>query len=241
MSSSYQGPPPGHQGGFPPPAAPEPKRKKPIYKRWWFITVVVLIVIGAISSAAGGGKKSDTGNDTPAAAAPAAPAATSPAAAAPAPAPTKSSAAPAPKKAAPPPPPAIEYPGKKDGDKAVKAGESIKLSGWTTTATPLKAIEKAYIGKFLCTTVTMANRDTETQDWNMLSWKLQTPNGAVLDSSFTGDDKDLDIGGGGLAPGGKVSGRVCFDDKKAGKGTYVVFWQPDIFSSEDRGAWINKR
>nr|WP_231126465.1 DUF4352 domain-containing protein [Motilibacter aurantiacus] len=209
---------------------------------------MVLLVTGIATSGGSGGSSNNQAGNAPAAAKkPAAPPAASASAPAVEPteaAPATTQAAPATTEAAPPPPPPpveITYPGKKDGDTAVKAGESVKLSGWTATTTPLKQVSVDFLGEHLCTNVTLVNRDDDQQEWNTLSWKMQTPNGAVLDMAFTADDKDLDVAGGGLAPGGKITGRVCFEDKDAGKGDYVVFWQPDIFSSEDRGAWVNKR
>lgn len=132
-----------------------------------------------------------------------------------------------------------DYPGKKAGDKVVSPGQSVNLSGWTTTATALKyRTLNQFSGRNICTTVTMTNRDSEQQEYSPLSWKLQTPNGGVQDMTFTGEDNEL--GSEGLAPGGKVTKLVCFDDKKAGKGLYILSWQPDIFSNGDRGVWLNR-
>lgn len=130
------------------------------------------------------------------------------------------------------------YPGAKDGDKVASPGRPIELSGWTTTATAMRFKADAFGSRNLCTTVTMKNRDKEQQEYSPLSWKLQLPAGNVLDMTFTGDDKELDSSG--LAPGGSVTGLVCFEDKKAGPGQYILSWQPDVFSSEDRGVWLNR-
>jgi hypothetical protein len=43
----------------------------------------------------------------------------------------------------------------------------------------------------------------------VFDWKLQNPQGAAVNAAFTGRDGDL--GSGELAPGGTVSGEVCFD------------------------------
>lgn len=65
---------------------------------------------------------------------------------------------------------------------------------------------------------------------------MQTPNGNVQDPTFTGEN---DLESGGLAPGGNVAKTVCFEDESAGPGQYVLSWQPDVFSSEERGVWLN--
>lgn len=130
------------------------------------------------------------------------------------------------------------YPGAKDEDKAVAPGQPVNLSGWSTTAAVLKRTPDGFGNRNLCTTVTMVNRDDEQQEYSPLSWKLQVPGGNVQDMTFTGDDKEL--GSNGLAPGGRVQALVCFDDKKAGAGLYILSWQPDVFSGEERGVWLNR-
>lgn len=234
----YQGPPPGYQGGFPPPAPEQPKAKKPFYKKKRVIIPAALVAVIVAASATSGGDKKDedaTATEQPAAAA-AQPSASAKAS-------TKSSAKATPSKAAEPAAPAepvLSFPGQKKDDKIVKAGAEVKISGWTTVAGPLKRVTTDLQQKVVCTTVKMTNRDDDQQDYSTLSWKMQSPKGVVLDATYTGEDDDMEIGGASLAPGATADYRICFDEKKAGAGQYIVFWQPDVFSSEDRGAWINK-
>ncbi len=88
----------------------------------------------------------------------------------------------------------------------------------------------------ICSDVTMVNSDDERQEYHGLSWEMQTPNGNVQTMTYTGDN---DLESGGLVPGGSISKRVCFDDEGTGAGQYLLLWQPDIFSSNKRGVWIN--
>lgn len=128
------------------------------------------------------------------------------------------------------------YAGAKKGDKLAVGGK-VELSGWTATAGPLKPGD-ATLAKTICTAVTLFNRDDEQQEYSQLSWKLQSPSGVVDDATFTGSDNMLE-GSAGVAPGGTAQGDVCFNWKPA-PGTWILSWQPDVFSSEDRGVWLNK-
>lgn len=128
------------------------------------------------------------------------------------------------------------YAGKLKGDQLAKADRSARISGWTVTTTPLVAITDGFLGPRACTTVTLTNRDDEEQSFNVSGWKLQVPSGAVRDWSLSGENS-LDITG-AVAPGGRISGDVCFDGALE-KGVHVMSWQPDIFTSKDRIVWLD--
>lgn len=239
MSSNVPPAPPQGQPGWGPPQGPPPQGwpqgqpwgpqqpqqdKKSIFKRWWFwVGAILLIAIIASAGSGSGGdadnaaSTSDTTDQQPAAD----PAAEAPAAEEPAP---------------PAEPASPEYAGKLKEDKVAQPGGEVMLSGWTVTASALESVSSDFGSDNLCSNVSMTNRDDEQQEYNGLSWKLQTPNGNVQDMTFTGEN---DLMTGGLAPGGNVSKRVCFEDQGAGPGQYILSWQPDIFSSEARGVWLN--
>lgn len=127
------------------------------------------------------------------------------------------------------------YPGALEEDEvAAGPGAQVRLSGWTASASALKRTTSP-LGTDLCSTVTLTNRDDVQQDYNASSWKLQAPGGNVQDVSFSGADH---LQFGGLAPAGKISRKVCFQDQQAGRGQYVLSWQPDLFSSQARGVWL---
>ena len=60
----------------------------------------------------------------------------------------------------------------------------------------------------LCLTVTHVNNDKHALSFNIFEWKLQDPNGVARSMSIFGDN---DLGSGELAPGGTVTGDVCFE------------------------------
>ncbi len=132
----------------------------------------------------------------------------------------------------------LTFPGKKDRDIAVKPGDEVQLSDWTTTAGALKSRTDPGFGKQLCAPVTMINRDDSSQDYNSFSWQLQGPSGDTKDLAIS--ESNNAFGSGTLAPGGKKTGTLCWDNPGE-SGTYVVLWQPDTFSSDARGAWVSKR
>ncbi len=85
----------------------------------------------------------------------------------------------------------------------------------------------------MCSDVTLVNRDSTAQSYNIFSWKLQDADGGVLDSNLSGT-----LSSGEVAPGGRAKGTVCFKDPEA-KGLKVLIWEPD-FSSRNRAVWLNK-
>jgi hypothetical protein len=138
--------------------------------------------------------------------------------------------------AAPPKPKAPTCVGATDDDTAVAAGQPIELSGWTTTATPLARTAGPFGGEILCSSITLADNDDEQQEYCSLSWKLQSPNGSVIDSNYQGENN---LESAGPAADGTVTKDVCFDDEGAGAGRYDLSWQPDVLSSNKRGVWLN--
>lgn len=191
----------------------------------WMPVAAVVAIAFAANAGGGGGESEDTSTT----------ASETVTEVADAPAPAK---APAKKPAAKPAAPKPAYAGALKDDVVLAAGAPSKLSGWTTSVTALKAGDST-LGKTLCTTVTHVNRDDKEQDFNMTSWKLQSPSGAIETPTFIGSDDMLDPIG-SLAPGGTVEGDVCFDNKKATTGQYILSWQPDMFSSKDRAVWLQK-
>jgi hypothetical protein len=47
------------------------------------------------------------------------------------------------------------------------------------------------------------------------------------------------LSSGEIAPGGKTSGDVCFDNKNAEAGKFVVLYEPVFSFFSDRAAWTN--
>lgn len=215
----------GYQGGNPKAQAKAEKAyrkaQRPLYKKKRVLIPAGLVAVGVIAVASGGGSKStDTAGSSSSS--------TAPVTSAPESAAAPTTAAPA----------GSTYVGQLKDDKlaggAGTPGAEVALSGWTVTASALK-VTKTSFSNNLCSDVGLVNRDKKQQDYNGLSWKLQTPGGDVQDITFSGEN---DLSTGALAPGGKVAKSVCFDNK-GGAGKYVLSWTPDVFSSKARGVWLN--
>lgn len=189
------------------------KASRPWFKKKRFLLPLILLVIIIITSVSNGGKKDSS-------------AAISPSTDASAAAPAAAAAAPA----------AAAFPGAKDSDVVGKAGAALKVGDATVTSAPI-AKGDATFGKTICTATTMSNGSKETISFNAFDWKLQTPSGTILNPGFTGSDNTLNSGE--IAPGGKASGDVCFDNKKAEAGKFVVLYEPVFSFFSDRAAWIN--
>jgi len=128
------------------------------------------------------------------------------------------------------------FPGAKKGDVIGQAGAALKVGDATVTAAPLVNGDATF-GKTLCTATTLINGSKETIRFNALDWKLQTPSGTIVITGFTGSKNMLNSGE--IAPGGTASGDVCFDNKKAEIGQFVVLYEPVFSFFSDRVAWIN--
>jgi hypothetical protein len=133
---------------------------------------------------------------------------------------------------------AVTFPGSASNDIVGNAGDTLTVGDLKITATPLKAGDST-LGGTLCSTVTYVNTGTGRESFNGgFDWKLQDPDGAALMTGFTGSSSMLSAGQ--LAPGGRTTGDMCFDDKAGAEGQYVLLFDPMSFSSE-RGAWIMPR
>lgn len=80
--------------------------------------------------------------------------------------------------------------------------------------------------------VIVANRDDSAQPYNVFDWKLQTPNGQVIDPTFTSEKQ---LGSGDLVRGGSASGKVIWE-VGAAKGEFFIIYKPDAFDAA-RGIW----
>lgn len=135
-------------------------------------------------------------------------------------------------------PSGVDFQGKTDKDTAANAGDTITKDGVATTSTPLIAETTVLGSQIVCTTITLTNDGDKPLNFNSIDWKLQDPNGASRMTTYGGDRAELSFGD--LAPGGQVSGDICFDgDPAAQPGQYVVLNDGLISFSSDRLAWVN--
>lgn len=132
----------------------------------------------------------------------------------------------------------VDFQGKTDKDTAAIAGDMITKDGVATTSTPLVAETTVIGSQIMCTTITIKNDSDKPVNFNSIDWKMQDPNGASRMTTYGGDRAELSFGD--LAPGGQVSGDVCFDgDPAAQPGQYVVLNDGFISFSSNRLAWVN--
>jgi hypothetical protein len=105
-----------------------------------------------------------------------------------------------------------------------EAGQAADVDGLVVTGGPIKKVKQQFGDAVLCSDVTYVNNSGEQQSYNLFDWKLQNPNGVIATPTVY-------IGDGGLssgeltAGGGKVAGKVCFDDPKLA-GEYTVIYEP---------------
>lgn len=131
-----------------------------------------------------------------------------------------------------------DFPGKLDHDTAAPAGATITRDDLAYTLTPLESVETMFSSS-LCSAVTIDNVGTAQNDFNgYTDWSLQDPSGAIRDATF-GTDRPM-LNSGKIAPGGRATGSVCFDNPTGVvSGTYVVLFEDTFSLSTDRLAWIN--
>jgi Domain of unknown function (DUF4352) len=124
------------------------------------------------------------------------------------------------------------YPDKQATDCVALPNNSVALANTVVTATWARSQDS--IGDaVICARVTIKNNNSSTISYNELYWKLQTPSGAVLDSSYAETNP---LNSGDLVGGGTASGNVCFDDPGT-TGNYVGIYKPDPYNAT-RGIWL---
>jgi uncharacterized protein DUF4352 len=132
------------------------------------------------------------------------------------------------------------FAGQQEGDTVAEAGQSITLDGVVTTATSLVEGQAVGTTPVLCSTVTIVNNGDDAASFNGgFDWKLQDPQGAARGTTLGGSDTLLSSGE--LAPGGTVSGDVCFDNPTGAPGQYALINEPAFSFSGDRAVWVQTR
>jgi hypothetical protein len=214
--------------GFAPPAPPAPEQKKKGgCLKYGLIALLVLVVLGVIGGALSGSSDDDKENASTTETTEAssnsteqqsdAPAAT----VAPATTAKKASAK-----------CSRDYPDKQPKDQC--PGESVQLSGYTTTVTGAHRVGNDPFGKLICADAAIENRDTKSQPYNEFDFSIQFPSGDVQTPTIHSQEPKL--GSGTLVDGGKKSGVVCFEDNGE-TGEAIIIWKPDAFNA-DRGLWF---
>lgn len=107
-----------------------------------------------------------------------------------------------------------------DGPKGdAQAGQTVDVDGVQITAAPL-ARQRDAGQSLLCSKVTYVNGSNSEQSFNGgFDWKLQYPDGVIKGTSLLGDDL---LSAGQLAPGGTVTGNICFDHAAKSGDYYII-------------------
>ena len=141
------------------------------------------------------------------------------------------------------------YPGMLERDQVAGESGTVRLAGYTTTATGWARTTTDDGLAVICGNVTMRSplKQGETNDVGDVltivgaeNWTLLTPAGADVQVSSAASDFDAlanFLARGQL--GGTAQGKVCFRD--AGEsGRHVVTWRPRLFKAE-RAVWLVRR
>ncbi|GAA3226632.1 hypothetical protein GCM10017691_16310 [Pseudonocardia petroleophila] len=129
------------------------------------------------------------------------------------------------------------FPGATADDLVAEAGATVESDGLSLSATALTE-GGSTLGETLCTSVIYNNGGDGAAPFSLIDWKLQDPNGTILNTGFTGSTNLLSSGE--IAPGGTASGDVCFDAPQGSpSGQYVVLFDPTFRFSSERIAWLN--
>ena len=131
---------------------------------------------------------------------------------------------------------AADYADKQPKDVCADVNGTVTLQGLTVTATPLKNTDNGFGSKSLCSEIALKNDSGESQDYNALDFKIQTPSGDVSTTSTMGLGSTLNSGT--LVAGGTKTGTICRDNATE-KGQYVVIYKPNSFM-DDRAVWLFK-
>ncbi len=128
------------------------------------------------------------------------------------------------------------YPDQQPDDVCADAAGTVNMGDVSVTATAPKLTKGSLGRKAQCSNVTVKNTSKESQNFNILNFKIQTPAGIVDTTSAWNMDSTL--GSGTLVTGGTKTGLVCAGDS-AEKGEYVFIYDPNPFTNE-RGIWLFK-
>jgi hypothetical protein len=128
-------------------------------------------------------------------------------------------------------------PDAQDKDHEAAIGQGAELRGRTATVTSANfqpSLSQFENDGYIVADVTILNRNSDAQPYNLLDWRIQTPNGQVLDPAFTALPDQLQSGD--LVGNGTVNGKVVFKVGSAPQGQFFLIYKPDAFAS-DRGIW----
>ncbi|MBP2370238.1 DUF4352 domain-containing protein [Pseudonocardia parietis] len=114
------------------------------------------------------------------------------------------------------------------------AGQTVSVGPLDVTAADLKLLTDEFTDDQLCSAVEYRNVGNGTASYNSFDWKLQDPNG-VIHSSGIPFGAESPLNSGQLAPGGTVSGDVCFD--ASASGAYQLQYASSMMAATPQATW----
>ncbi|MBD8030276.1 DUF5067 domain-containing protein [Corynebacterium gallinarum] len=106
--------------------------------------------------------------------------------------------------------------------------------GLEVTLNSFQATSSSFGTPLTCGQVTYTNNTDEQVSFSgAWDWKAQNPAGVITDPTFSGSD---DLSSGELAPGGTITGSICFDGTEPGE--YRVTDSPTLSFSSDTATWV---
>lgn len=107
-------------------------------------------------------------------------------------------------------------------------------NGLEITMTAFGASTDAMGTQYACAEIAYTNSGDEQESFQgYWDWKLQNPAGVITDPALTGENT---LDSGELAPGGNVSGSVCFEGTEPGE--YRLVYEPTLSFGDDTATWI---
>lgn len=106
--------------------------------------------------------------------------------------------------------------------------------GLKITVSSFEVVETPILGPHSCALITYVNEGSgEANFEQFFDWSLQNPSGVIDQPTYAGEN---DLQSGKLAPGGTVSGNVCFDTTEPGE--YSLTYEPTLsLLSTDKATW----
>ncbi|MNO15638.1 putative lipoprotein YjhA precursor [compost metagenome] len=83
--------------------------------------------------------------------------------------------------------------------------------------------------EYIIVDVTIENGGSENISYNPFDFTMQNSQGQILDGTFTLTEQDRQLNSGALAPKGKVSGVIVFEQPKGDTGLQVIY-QPNFWN-----------
>lgn len=185
-----------------------------IFKKWWFWLIAVIVVIAL----AGGGEEEETATNVDEAARTSASAEIED---------TAGESSDSAKEEEQAPPVKEEF----------AVGEKVQLGGNVLTVTEAERSAGGEFDKpkdgheYVVVTVVIENAGDENISYNPFDFKMSNSQGQILDQAFTTIDTNTALQSGELAPGGKVTGTIAFE-QPAGDPSLQLQYTPSFWSDK---------